>query len=395
MRSDGTEVARSRGSTELTGPSGSSLTTLCPLDSKTWLMSVPLPTASLEWTATGSLLREGGSLDVVGCTFAHNVSATSGQDVSGGAITSQGVGDTRIVRSVFFDNTSSNGGAVGNLGNGLEVASSTFDGNAATGTEGNPGNGGNGGAIVFDGADTLMSICGSIFTGNTAGAQGGAVFRVSYTDEQSIIDRCSFTGNAADPEVGLAGALYLEHTVISMRATTIADNSAHYGGGIWIGHAAVADIVNVTIAGNEADQGGGVWIAGEVTGTILNATIARNRIRDGGYANGVFGDGSGLSMINTIFLENGCEDGPLGSVGIHIEFPDNGGSPCTTSSLIVDPRLGDLADNGGPTLTMLPGEGSGAIGTGTNCPETDQRGEPRPGPTCALGAVEVGPSPVK
>ena len=45
-----------------------------------------------------------------------------------------------------------------------------------------------------------------------------------------------------------------------------------------------------------------------------------------------------------------------------------------------DPLLGPLADNGGPTLTHLPGAGSPAIdaaGAGA-CPGTDQRGVIRP-----------------
>ena len=44
-----------------------------------------------------------------------------------------------IVGSTFTNNTGSNGGAVGNLGNGLTVVDCSFSGNHATGTDGNPG----------------------------------------------------------------------------------------------------------------------------------------------------------------------------------------------------------------------------------------------------------------
>ena len=37
-----------------------------------------------------AIFREGGTLTVIDCTFSDNTCATSGQDVSGGAITSQG-----------------------------------------------------------------------------------------------------------------------------------------------------------------------------------------------------------------------------------------------------------------------------------------------------------------
>jgi hypothetical protein len=334
-----------------------------------------------------AIFREGGSLDVIDCQFTDNTCAGSGQDVSGGAITSQGVGDTVVVGSTFSGNSGSNGGAIGNLGNGFTVVNSRFDGNAATGTDGNPGNGGNGGAIVFDGADTTMVICGCTFTKNSAGAQGGAVFRVAYSAEPTTIDRCTFDSNSADPTVGLAGALYLENTTIAMTGTTISNNQAHYGGGIWIGHAAVAQIVNVTIADNTADQGGGVWVAGEVTGELRNCTLSGNEVTPGGWAPGVFSGTTELTLANCLVVGGGCKDGPLGGVGPSLQFPDSG-APCTDSVAVEDPALGPLQDNGGPTFTMAPAAGSPAIGQGVDCPATDQRGMPRP-PDCTLGAYEV------
>ena len=45
-----------------------------------------------------------------------------------------------------------------------------------------------------------------------------------------------------------------------MTATTISNNSANYGGGIWIGHDAIAKLTNDTISGNTANLGGGVLV---------------------------------------------------------------------------------------------------------------------------------------
>lgn len=58
-----------------------------------------------------------------------------------------------------------------------------------------------------------------------------------------------------------------------------------------------------------------------------------------------------------------------------------------------DPKLGPLADNGGPTLTMALLPGSPAIDAGNTsvAPGTDQRGFPRPAGLAAdIGAFEYG-----
>ena len=58
-----------------------------------------------------------------------------------------------------------------------------------------------------------------------------------------------------------------------------------------------------------------------------------------------------------------------------------------------DARLGPLADNGGPTLTMALLPGSPAIDAGDTAlaPATDQRGFPRPAGLAAdIGAFEYG-----
>ena len=55
-----------------------------------------------------------------------------------------------------------------------------------------------------------------------------------------------------------------------------------------------------------------------------------------------------------------------------------------------DPLLGPLAGQRRPDEDgCCPGAGSPAIGKGTGCPATDQRGMPRAA-ACTLGAVEAG-----
>jgi hypothetical protein len=334
-----------------------------------------------------AIFRDGGSLDVIDCQFTDNHCASTGQDVSGGAITSQGVGTTTIVGSTFTNNSGSNGGAVGNLGNVLTIVNSTFDHNGATGTDGNPGNGGNGGAVVFDGSMTTETFCGSTFTNNTAGAQGGAIFRVAYTGEPTVVDQCTFDGNSSDPKVGLAGAIYLENTTITMTATTISNNKANYGGGFWVGEMATANLTNVTVVDNSSNQGGGFWFANPKGGTFLNCTIAGN---SAGYGGTLFTGNNTITLQNTVVAGGDCKDGGHVFQGSGVNLVFMGGSTCLNGGLMGDPLLGPLQDNGGPTKTEVPGAGSPAIGKGTGCPATDQRGMPRAASSCTLGAVEAG-----
>ena len=78
--------------------------------------------------------------------------------------------------------------------------------------------------------------------------------------------------------------------------------------------------------------------------------------------------------------------------------PSGAGDILGTATAPVDPRLGPLAGNGGPTPTHAPGDGSRAIDAGdpgapgsggTACEATDQRGVSRPqGSRCDIGAYE-------
>jgi hypothetical protein len=68
-----------------------------------------------------------------------------------------------------------------------------------------------------------------------------------------------------------------------------------------------------------------------------------------------------------------------------------------TTAAPIDPLLGDLTDNGGPTRTMALLFGSPAIDAGNDAvaPETDQRGVARPqDPASDIGAFELVVEPV-
>jgi hypothetical protein len=185
--------------------------------------------------------------------------------------------------------------------------------------------------------------------------------------------------------------MYLQGLALTITASTIASNRAFYNGGLWIS-GREANLTNVTVAGNTAfgSNGAGLWLSHDPTGTILNSTIADNHsTADGQVAGAIFG--SGLALKNTIVSGNSAEytpgcDSKHPSGGGNLQWPS--GALCSDNPTIADPLLGPLGDNGGPTETLLPAAGSPAVGLGTDCPATDQRGTARSEP-CTAGAVEV------
>jgi hypothetical protein len=195
------------------------------------------------------------------------------------------------------------------------------------------------------------------------------------------------------------------------------------GGGIYNKPFGQLTINNSTISGNSAPIGSGIYnIRGTVT--IKNTTINGNRGDSGLAADAVFGSGGAVTMSNTTVA---------GNYGAGIVVTDSGTATLQNSIVAnnlvncfgvtsngynlssdtnckfngpgdmnsIDPKLGPLQNNGGPTRTMALPSGSPAIDAGSpsGCSDsrgrllkTDQRGMPRPDKEdtggCDIGAYE-------
>ncbi len=183
----------------------------------------------------------------------------------------------------------------------------------------------------------------------------------------------------------------------SIYNSTVAQNfftglNDDYGGGVSNVGDGLLVIVNSTVYGNQSDLcAGGIYVAGAMT-VISHSTISGNESACGG--DGVFIDGAKpVFLRNTIVAGNSSGDisGTLASSGYNLvaDSADASGF-APTDILDVDPLLGPLADNGGPTLTMALLPSSPAIDAGDNAdaPEWDQRG---PGfPRIVNGTIDIG-----
>jgi VCBS repeat-containing protein len=188
---------------------------------------------------------------------------------------------------------------------------------------------------------------------------------------ETIPDCCSY-----------GGGIYNGGTLI-ISNSTVSGNSADNGGG-GISNNGTLTISNSTLSGNSGGEGGA--IANYKTLTVSNSTVSGNSSIIGG---GIFSDTTihpnlSLNLNTSIVANNTGRDGPdvQGTVSSGdynlIENTDDTILPAGSTHNItgVDPTLGPLADNGGPTMTHALLCGSPAIDQGKNPIglTTDQRG---------------------
>src|SRR5208337_4160365 len=325
-------------------------------------------------------------------------------DVGGGI---DNLGTLTVSNSVFSSNTASDGGGLFNSGT-LMVTDSTFTNNSAT------YDGGGGGGIWNQGTATVNN---STFTDNIApNGSGGGIAGVGTL----TVNDSNFTNNtAAVCGGGIFGAGFFAVTVTD---STFVDNSSPYGGGIYYAGSAAGNTIGILLAsdstftGNSATWGGGISnYGGDIdndnggTTTVTYCTIDGNAGQDGGICNATT---STLTLDNTIVAGNSGPDivGSVQPTSKNNLIGDGTGITNLTeldpSNLVgttadpLNPMLGPLANNGGPTQTMALLPGSPAIDAGSvalavdasgNSLTTDQRGAGFPrimGGTVDIGAYE-------
>ena len=297
--------------------------------------------------------RDGGGIFAIFGAVTLTSSIVDGNtslDDGGGIATSSSM-VTLIGSTVSGNNTVARGGGIATSNGAVILTSSTIRGNTS---------GGNGGGIDTVTGPVLLTS--SNLSGNTSGRFGGGV------------------GTTTGP--------------ISLTDSTVSGNSSdRLGGGIFANAGAVT-LTNTTVSGNTSGEGGGGIYTDDSIVRILNSTISGNAA--GGIGGGIglyadnFNDDERLIVRNSIVAlntDNGTAPDLLapGDPGndLTVDFSligDTTGSGVTAATgagnlLNVDPLLGPLADNGGPTLTHALLAGSPALDAGDlHLRRPDQRG---------------------
>ena len=201
-----------------------------------------------------------------------------------------------------------------------------------------------------------------------AAVTGSADVRISYgtiSGHQTSFGGC--------PAISVSGSLFLERVTVSNNVNLAAAT----------GHAVCGNNTSgITASYSTFSQntGGAIFTSGSAS--LENVTIAGNTDTGSGNSGGITAFSSGVvQLYNAIIANNGpiqCSEaagGAIQDMGSNLQFP---GVTCGATIASLDPLLGALASNGGPTQTMALAAGSPAIDRGPvlNCSllPVDQRG---------------------
>jgi hypothetical protein len=249
-------------------------------------------------------------------------------------------------------------------------------------------------------AGTLtLDVCTLSKNVNPIGDGGGVYSTGALTViDSTISDNAAFGSSYADT---FGGGIEVAFGTLTLSNSTISNNDV-YGGSVfsedswspWLGQ-------GTWVGANGYGGGLAIW---QGTASIDHCTIADN------YAAGGYGDpgnqglgvGGGIVVVSrgqihdTILADNYADIGldlcgGFTSLGNNLVGNSGGGTGyAATDVLGIDPQLGPLQDNGGPTQTMALLAGSPAVNAGDNtgAPAYDQRG---PGFARIFGgAIDIG-----
>ena len=329
----------------------------------------------------GALADEREDLSISGCEFVGNQTfglwrsawydrkAETGM-ARGGALY-HGSGSGAISKTLFALNTATGGtgytrsdgpfwfgeatgGAILNLGE-LSIESSAIVSNNATGRDTSHCC-----DLVLGGGYLFQGLAGSVAGGGIANE--GSLSLVNCTLAQNVAHGGGAAGGRSFPGSAFGAALFLTNGVASLLNVTVADNRLEVASNPDAGPPpAMAEGLGQALGSSICVTNSMVAVTNTILSCLAGQTNVSGTLSDGGH--------------------NLCSDASAG-------FTASG------SVNAIDPALGPLADNGGPTptLALLPNSPAVDAGGDQAAPPTDQRGVARPqGSGSDMGAFELVP----
>ena len=353
-------------------------------------------------------------LHITSGNFAVTVSGltvTNGDDpvdeiYGGGGLYNECAGSVVFVGCRFTDNQAfNNGGAVLHNGSGsLSLTDCGITGNVDLASSGG------GLAVEVESGPTTILRC--TISSNTGHYFGGGIF--NGTGSTMVISESTISGNVLVGDQfhgdGDGGGISNDGT-ITIADSAIADNSNGRGNGGGIRNQGTMTVTNSTFFGNSTlFNGGGILNNGPAV--MIACTITQNIAVQDDLATEPYKGGGGISdygVINSLMIQDTIVAnnhsylhpdvaGKITSQGYNLIGDGTGGifTPATgdqvgTFAAPVNPLLGQLANNGGPTETCALLSDSPAIDAGDpQAPISDQRDYDRQDDAPDIGAFELG-----
>jgi hypothetical protein len=336
------------------------------------------------FTLGGGILEDAGELKLDRVKVRNNVVASaSGGIIGGGGIANiDGTLDlsrSRVTQNTVDGGAISGGGGILNCVGIVKLVRTTVD-NSAVSSE-------------------AIGTGGGIANGLGAAHNTGRL-----TLKKSTIELNDVSSDA----IPAGGGLSTSGGPVTVTGSTISDNSATAtgsgtlsdGGGAEIANA-TATFTNSTIANNLASgknaAGGGILTGGSGEKLVLHSVTLAGNTADGTSSRGGNLESSeSAHLLNSIVAKGKATtgancDGAVKSSGHDLEDENTCGFDGRGDLVNKNPRLRDLAQNGGPTRTRALKRGSPAINHAATktSPKRDQRGFKRVGKP-DIGAYEFG-----
>jgi len=325
-------------------------------------------------------------------------SNSSPTDAGGVYVQNDGTQTTTTFTGGSIDDNSASYTTTSGLGGGVYVqndgdpSTATFTGGSISGNSAYEGGG------VYLQAGDVANFTQETVAGNDVSEAGGGFALDTSQASTTSITSSTVSGNRVGGERGVSailgdggGILSFSCNAIALTNDTITGNTAVNGGGYFGTSCAESPTVSTafefdTISGNTATDGetgaGNIERIDDSTLTMADSIVANGSASGGPATNCAFtGPGSFTSLGYNLFGDSTC------------------GAGVATDIVGKDPQLGALANNGGPTQTLLPADGSPEVGAIPDAVwvasgvAADQRGVARgagANSSATIGAVEVG-----
>jgi CSLREA domain-containing protein len=361
-------------------------------------ITLPTGTYTLTIPGTGEDAAATGDLDITGNLTINGADAATTIIDGNGSMLGDRVFHITGVFTVNISDVTIQNGNVGNgdVGGGissfgiLTLTNSKVINNTAF----------DGGGLINSPSGTLL-LNNTIVSGNTA-TFGGGIFQGPETQPVQVSGMLILINSTVTSNTAIFGSgISNSSGIVTLDKSTVRNNTD--GSTIFNFNGGILTLNNSTISNNNTSDIGGIR-NDSGTVTLNNSTISNNT----GNLSGGISNVDTVNLRNTILAGNLSQEpfpdcrGTLISQGYNLIQHTSGciiGGDTTGNLIGMDPMLGPLQDNGGPTFTHALLPGSPAInagnpaspGSGGNaCEATDQRGVARPQDArCDIGAFEA------